>query len=202
MRVPLFIMVILLFSSCGAEILSKQDASFQIITKDSILLQHLSARTKALNLPQINQGVDSFELRVWYGIAIASPNQLITFRYQKPNWTISKTDYWLSYDWENGSPTKILFDSSVSYSWQATSLAGEMINCVQEFRLDTFPNQKDIPGFDDKVADGTFYQIEIATPNYYKAVSYRNPFHYSDIYNQRMGKFIKGLNKIGVPVLL
>lgn len=201
MRIALSILAIWLFSSCNGKTHSKQDTLFQNLSKDSVLVQHLASKAKALNLPQLNQGVDSFELRVWYGMAIVSPHHLVTFRYQKPNWTVSRTDYWLSDEWTDGKPTTISFDSSVSYATQATSSAGELLKHIQLFRLDTFPDQKDIPGFDDRVGDGTFYQIELATSRYYKAISYRNPFHYVDSHNQRMRRFISGLTKIGVSVL-
>ena len=159
---------------------------------------NVSAKGKALSLSPISNGVDSFELRIWHGISIVTPKQLVALKYQDSAWHLTKTDYWFSYQWANGSPDKVLLDSSFTKSLPVPSNISNIIDALSQFRLGTFPSQHEIPGFQDKVADGMFYQIEVATPKFYKAIRYSNPGRYTDTYNQQMSKLITMLNSIGV----
>ena len=43
-----------------------------------------------------------------------------------------------------------------------------------------------------------FYEIEIATPHYYKALNYNNPRRYNDFFNRRITAFLITLSEIGV----
>lgn len=195
-------MIILLLSSCTTRDVSTRTKVFKNLSSDSLLVHSLSAKSIALGIPKINQGVDSFELRIWHGITIATPNQLITLKYQDSAWHLSLTDYWISYDWENGRQKNIVFDSSFSQSLQVPSAISGIIDSINQFRIDTFPSQKEIPNFRNRVADGMFYEIELATPYYYKAINYYNPNYYSDSFNHRITKFLTMLNKIGVNIIL
>lgn len=198
MRVLLFLVLAYLLSACGARTLSDNGYKFKNLTTDSVLLQNLSAKVKALNLSPITGGVDSFELRMWHGLSIATPNWLVTLKYDDSAWHLTHTDYWFDYQWTNGRPEKVRLDSSFTKSIVVPSNITSIIDSVYHFRLDTFSSQSEILGFQDKVADGVFYQIEIATPNFYKAVRYNNPNRYSDAYNQQISRLIKTLAGIGV----
>jgi len=198
MRTLFIFVTILLLASCNTRNVSNHEKLFDNLSSDSLLALKLHEQSVALNLPQINQGVDSFELRIWHGITIATPNQLIILKYQESAWRLSLTNYWISHEWEGGRPKNVVFDSSFSQSLQVSSSISRLVDSINEFRLDTFPSQKEIPNFRDRVADGMFYDIEIATPHYYKAISYNNPQRYDDPLNRRITTFLNTLNIIGI----
>jgi hypothetical protein len=198
MRVLLFLSLTYLLSACNARTLSEHGHKFKSLTTDSLLLQDLSAKTKALNISPITNGVDSFELRIWHGLSIATPQWLVILKNQDSAWLLTHTDYWFDYQWTNGKPAKVLLDSSFTKSLAVPSNIFRIVDSIRQLKLDTFPSQNEIPGFQDNVADGVFYQIEIATPTFYKAVRYGNPNRYTDTNNQQMSKLITMLNGIGV----
>jgi len=199
MRILTGLSVVFLLLSCKADTRSAEKAFMNLAT-DSLFSQSLSAKAKELNIPQINCGVDSFELRIWHGHSIVTPNQLMVLKYQDSAWRLTDTDYWFSYQWENGNPKRVLLDSSISRAVNVPPSISDIIDTLNRFRLDKFPSQQDIPGFIDKVADGRFYHIEIATPYYYKALYYANPHRYDDKYNRRIEWLLATLNKFGLPV--
>jgi len=198
MRALFFSGIIYLVSSCDTGTLSEHRPEFTNLTTDSLLFQNLSAKTKVLNLPSISNGVDSFELRVWHGISIATPKWLVILKYQDSAWHLTDTDCWFNYQWTNGRPDKVLLDSSFTNSLKVPSNISSLVDSIRRFRFDTFPSQGEIPDFEDRVADGVFYQIELATPNFYKAIGYSNPARYHDDYNQKVRRLITIMNDIGV----
>jgi len=198
MRTFAILIITFVFAFCTARNVSKQTESFNNLTSDTLLVQRLSEQSFALNIPQINEGVDSFELRIWHGITIATPKQLIILKHKDSSWHLSLTDYWINHEWENGRPQKVVLDSSFTRSLEPSSSISKLVNSIIQFRLDTFPSQNEIPSFRDRVADGMFYEIEIATPHYYKALSYNNPRRYTDFFNRRIAELLTTLEDIGV----
>lgn len=198
MRTFTILMIILVFAFCTARYVSKPEKVFNNLSSDTLLVQRLSEQSVALNIPQISEGVDSFELRIWHGITIATPKQLIILKYQNATCHLSLTNYWINHEWENGRPQKVVFDSSFNQSLQTPSSISRIVDSIIQFRLDTFPSQKEISNFRNRVADGMFYEIEIATPHYYKALIYNNPKRYTDSFNRRFADLLITLEKIGV----
>lgn len=195
---PVLIVLFTLLACKGGNTLRQN--GFKNLTTDSLFDESLSNKAKALNIPLINLGVDSFELRIWYGHAIVTPNQLMVLKYQDSAWQLTETDYWFSYQWQNGSPKGTLLDSSFTRAVKVPPSISDIVDTLNSFRLDTFPSQHDIPGFQDKIADGRFYHIEVATQRYYKALYYANPHRYDDKYNQRIEWLLATLHKSGLPV--
>jgi hypothetical protein len=184
--------------SCRDNSNHKKKETFTNLLVDSLLVQGLSNKALALNIPQINKGVDSFELRIWHGMTIAQPKHLITLKYQNSKWHLFETNYWIRYEWENGSPQDVIFDSSFVQSLPIPFNISSLVDSIFHFGLDSFPSQHEIPEFRDRVADGMFYAIEIATPQYYKALAFSNPERYTDAYNRRITQLLISLKKIGV----
>ena len=147
MRVLLFLSLTYLLLACNTGTLLEYAPEFKSLTTDSLLLQNVSAKGKALSLSPISNGVDSFELRIWHGISIVTPKQLVALKYQDSAWHLTKTDYWFSYQWANGSPDKVLLDSSFTKSLPVPSNISNIIDALSQFRLGTFPSQHEIPGF-------------------------------------------------------
>src|SRR4051812_10487831 len=83
--------------SCSETPGQKKRDSFKQFPADSSLLAYISQKTAALNLFPIQQGVDSFELRVWHGIGMVKPQHLSILRYSNGRWQAFYTDYWLNY---------------------------------------------------------------------------------------------------------
>ena len=191
-------MCLISFAACNSKTDSPSITSFKNLTSDSLLQERISTKVKALNISDISKGVDSFEFRIWYGLSIATPKQLVTMKYQDSTWTLTKTDYWLDYKWVNGRPVKALLDSSFTISRQLNFDVPKFVDSILQFRIDTFPSQYDIPNFQDRVADGMFYEFELATSHFYKAVVYFNPQKYQDVYDRKIANLIQMLRKIGV----
>ena len=198
MKVLLFLGLIFMWSSCHLKTSADHQHEIKNLTTDSVLLQSLSSKAKALNLTEISKGVDSFELRIWHGMAIASPKRLMILKYQDSSWYLTNSDNWFDYEWIDGSPKRVLLDSSFTKSLKVPFNISSLVDSIYRFRLDTFPSQNEIRGFRDNVADGMFYQIELATSQYYKAVSYGNPNRYGDNYNRHITRLITMLRGIGV----
>jgi hypothetical protein len=198
MRILQLLILFYFHSACNTRTFSEHTPKFKILTSDTILLQSLSDKTNALNLSPINNGVDSFELRIWHGKSIVTPKILVILKYQDSAWKLTNTDYWFSYQLTNGSPEKIILDSSFTKSLTVPSNISHIIDSLYQYSLDTFPSQNEIPNFQDKVADGLFYQIEVATSKSYKVIEYNNPNRYIDNHNLKMSKLITMLNSIGV----
>lgn len=198
MRILLILILFYFQSACISRTLSENTSKFKILTTDTILLQNVSDKTKALSLSPIINGVDSFELRIWHGKSIVTPKMLVTLKYQDSAWQLTNTDYWFSYQSKNGSPEKIILDSSFTKSLTVPSNISHIINTLYQYSLDTFPSQHEIPDFQDKVADGEFFQIEVATSKSYKLIEYNNPNRYIDNHNQKISKLVTMLNSIGV----
>ena len=198
MRVLLFYALIYFTASCNPGTQADQSHNFKNLTTDSLLLQDLFAKTKALNLPPIDKGVDSFEIRIWHGISIATPKWLVVLRYQDSVWNLMTKSYWIRYLATDGVSGKVVLDSCFTKTLRVPFNISNLVDSIRQFRIETFPSQLEIPGFVDKVSDGLSYQIELATPKFYKAIGYRNPFRYHDVNNQKVARLITMMNDIGV----
>jgi hypothetical protein len=197
MKLIPILLVILIVASCNSNSRINQIA-FKNLTTDTFFRGLHSSETLALNLSQIDEGVDSFELRVWHGISIVRPKYLIILKYKDSRWILNETTYWVSYNWKNGSPESAILDSLKTKSLPIQPSISKIAESIINFRLDTFPSQSEIPGFVNNVADGFFYDIELATSKYYKYIIYHNPNRYNDPYDRKITTFLSSLSEIGV----
>jgi hypothetical protein len=169
--------VVLILIACNHQSGCKNNTSFRNLTAsgDSLLFQKTNSLTKELGLSSLVNGVDSFELRIWHGLALATPYSLIDLKYEASGWKLSQTDYWYHWKTENGRLKYPVIDSFNSRSLLLPTNIPALIDSIYSTRLDTLPSQIEIPNFEYKIADGVFYTIELSTTRYYKLLHYNNP---------------------------
>jgi len=155
----------------------------------------------ALNLPRIDKGVDSFELRLWCSLAMTNLTTITILRYSDSTWRLTETTYWREPPSDWSKPSTLIIDSSVTRVIAPDLSITAILDSLKGFRLDTFMTQKKIPGFRNMVGDGMSYKIEIATKGFYNLTSYDNPSHYRDGYNSHITQFLNFMkNNLGAFV--
>ena len=148
-----------------------------------------------MNLSRIDNGVDSFELRLWFNAVMTDLRTVTILKYTNSTWSLNETQYWyrLLNDW--GKHSEFNIDSSVTKRLLPQLTFLQSIDSIKTFRLDTIITQYSIPNFRNNVADGIFYTIEISTKDYYRRISYSNPKYYSDPYDKQISRFLDFMNR-------
>jgi hypothetical protein len=171
----LLVSTFLLLVSC--EVNTNTDAgTFQIILPDTskthrpnTLFDDLNNWSRQMALPRIDTGVSDFELRLWTGSMI-DPDQMIVLRKSGTNVTARKFNY------------KVSFDSLKHFkqtdTYQNDSLS-RFADSLQNVDFSKIISQEEIENFRDNIADGIIYFLEVATPKYYKLVTYHCPEHFA-----------------------
>ena len=171
---------------------SIKSKDFTNLTRDSLLSKHLINETSALSLIPIHQGVDSLEIRIWKSW-MRWPRFLSILNYEDSSWPFRQFVYWGKYNWKNGSPDKLVVDS-VFVTTLPFSDINKLMQNLNNFKFDEIPDQNEIPGFINGIADGESYAIEIATNRYYRALNYSNPWRYQDTFNKKMSVLLSYLD--------
>ena len=192
--------VVFILISCNQQSTTKNNTSFKNLTAtgDSLLLQKANSLTNELGLSSITNGVDSFELRIWYGWALTTPHSLIALKYQAFGWKLTKTDYWYHWKTKNGRLEYPVADSFYTRSLTLPANISAVVDSIYNSRLDTLPSQRNIPNFNATVVDGVFYTIETSSAHFYKLIDYGNPDRYNDWHNRKITDLLTVLSSIGV----
>jgi hypothetical protein len=192
---------LIILCSCKAGRKSAE-ADFLAITPDTTQLGrerfnwHMS-RVKALNLPAIHKGVDSFELRFWHGISIANPKSVTILKYVESNWHLSITNYFVGY-FEGQTMNYIKLDSAITRLFPVPINMTRFLDSLNSFDLKRFPDQFTLKEYDESVADGSVYAIELSTHSFYKAIWYNNPDQYDGLFHKKAATLIDFLaNNLG-----
>ena len=185
-----YIILIFLYSSCKSE-KNTAPQEFNQIISDSIGYIRINYNTNLLNFSRIDKGSDSFELRLWSSFAMTDLRSVIILKFYHSEWSLTETTYWVNLNTGNPKGTLEILDSSVTKRKEPAMAYSMIVDSINHFQLNDLPSQQEIPGFADRTADGTTYTLEIATKNYYKIISYRNPKFYDDLSHK---KFLKLLN--------
>ena len=96
MRTLLRYIICICFFSCNTPA-PKDSHAFKTLVTDTALhqfdvLEFCKFRSKLLNLQQIHNGVDSFELRIW-NFGIWTPKQVVILRYFDNKWVTCDYSY-------------------------------------------------------------------------------------------------------------
>jgi hypothetical protein len=185
MRVLLLIVIIILTGSCDSGS-SSNSKSFKSFISDSLTFERHQNLTNALNLSQINQGVDSFELRLWSSLAPTDLAILTILKFIDSAWHLTETQYWISYTNKYPAPDLFILDSSTTKKQGHKVEFSALIDSIESFNLQNIPDQNKIPDFRDGTADGMYYTLEVATKTKYKIFSYHNPARYQDSTNRKV----------------
>lgn len=194
MRVLIFWLVILMLGCSGRT--SEKDAGnagdTNMLGNDS---NWTAKRTIALNLPRINHGVDSFELRLWSSFSMLDLQSLITLRYSDGQWHYTESIYWIGKIDEWGKNMALWVDSVQTKRIFSTIPYESILDSIQRYSFWDMPSQQDIPDFVDRTADGVEYILEVAGRERYKSITYRNPQKYSDTFNRQFNSLLEFLSK-------
>ena len=166
--------------------------SFKRIVFDTFTYDRVQQATKILNYSSINNGVDSFELRLWTALGHTDFQSVKVLKYEDSNWHFSETRYWISGDslYPNlGS--KIFLDSGNIEFSRLTVPIPLLLDTLFKFNFTTFLDQEKIPGYSDNVAGGLYYDLEVATKNYYRHLFYHEPGRYFDSSNKNFSKILR-----------
>ncbi len=137
------------------------------------------------NLPYINKGVDSFELRIWVNSMII-PHFATILRFSQDKWNAYDYMYY-----ENGKG----IDSTIIKKRGLPNDIAKLTAYLCNEDVLNLPSQDAIPNFHDNIADGQTCFIEIATKNFYKALDYHCPEHFNDSYNKKFMEVINFINR-------
>lgn len=147
------------------------------------------ANAKLLNLPEIHNGVDSFEMRVWYW-GFGGGHSLIDLRFINDKWSGYRTEIFL-----NSNGVVATLDSSLTKSLNIPKEIDSIVNYFISDSILELPSQQAIPNFRDGIGDGQGCDVEIATKHFYKSLNYHCPEHFSDKYNQKFLEAVMFLDR-------
>jgi hypothetical protein len=155
-------------------------ASFEVLLPDTskthssnMLFDYLRNYARQMNLPRIDTGIKGFELRIWTG-SMLDPDQMILVRKSDSGIIGQKFDY-TSYSYNLDSYT-------LKENYQNKAIT-QLVDSLQMIDFRGMISQNEIPNFIDGIADGITYHLEVATPTYYKLVTYHCPEHFGKIEN-------------------
>lgn len=146
-----------------------------------------------LNLYSLENGVDSFEMRV-YSDAAFHGGIVDLYLIKKVKDSLQKCLYYFSPQLiinPDGSKSKFENTYSLMTNFTFENSDSTFIKLINKFQIDTFPTQTLIPNKDGGCFDGILYTIEIATKNSYRILRYHNPDCYpNSMTNKNFDLFI------------
>lgn len=195
MRILIFFIALALF---GCSDRTSQNKSNNSTKKTETAVNDSSWTTRlsiALNLPTINRGVDSFELRLWSSLSITDIRNVIILRFSGGRWHCTESQYWVETIDEMGVNSALSADSIQTKKVLPAIPYKDLLDSIKHYEIWNIPTQQDIPDFVDRTADGMTYTLEIAQPHKYYSVTYRNPQAYTDPANEKFNALLKFLSR-------
>lgn len=189
MKVVLILSTIFLLSAC-------EDASRQVqVKKDTTGVVHTSVDTSTkyysqtakligLDVPTVK---DSFVLRLWIS-SMAKLDRMIELRKSGKDWSTRK----FNYEFE---PNDKLVVGEVPVEFIST--LEPMIDSLRRVDFNNLLSQEQVEGFQDNVADGVTYHMEVFQFDRYKMLTYHCPetYYSKEVNNKRFVDLLMLLNK-------
>jgi hypothetical protein len=140
-----------------------------------------------MNLPRIDTGANDFEIRLWMGSMI-DPDQMIFLRKSDTSVFAQTYDYNANFD--------SLEYFKLTHTYQG-ALLRQFADSLQKVDFSKMISQDQIENFRDNVADGITYLLEVATPKYYKLITYHCPerFAKTEINNKKFIDLVLALDQ-------
>ncbi|MDL5049917.1 hypothetical protein QQ054_28290 [Oscillatoria amoena NRMC-F 0135] len=133
--------------------------------------------SEQLSLTRLEDGVDSFELRLWSEITIAQPSILYTLKKAENNWQCMQYNIW-GHDesLNNFKFYRYIVDSVQLYSVKPKCDWNMLLDSMNKEGLLTLPSNDEIKGMENVgISDGTIYSVEYATSSKYRFYYYHSP---------------------------
>ena len=151
------------------------DFPFEDGKLDTAALGYLRWQEKCLNLPTLQKGFDSIQIRIWYGCALGG-DRLVSLIHNGKNWKAELSNLTRHGGGEEGSAGYI--DSLTRDIEYKNPKSGwiQLIDSLFDLKILTLPNDYDIPDFRlVQPMDGCGVGFEISTKNAYRFYTYANP---------------------------
>ena len=166
-----------------------------------------------LSLNKLENGVDTFELRLWAKVEVTNGGQVFVIRKIDNQWTCTHYYYIESEGKFNSNIFTQITNFTIDTFWvkkeKPKTSWDSFFKAVEKENIYGLPIQSDIKGFKPIVDDGFTYCIEFATKSKYKFYWYNCPDVYEgefkeckqmtnilDIFNKEFGLTL-GLEKFG-----
>jgi hypothetical protein len=172
-NIQTFITAIIVLLSCNSADTTNKYKPIKVSVVDTIKLARqkaFSEQALKLNLTPIDNGVDSFELRIWVGSMLVE-HDLIILKYSDTSWLTQKIRYYNSEDDVTHFKNEKLINPTIALPL--------LIDSLLQMHLDKLLSQEEIPNFVDNIADGVTYDVEVATKGSYKLLTYHCPEHFA-----------------------
>ncbi|MBK7855327.1 MAG: hypothetical protein IPJ79_10855 [Bacteroidetes bacterium] len=96
-----------------------------------------------LNLPKLETGVDSMEIRIFEEYALSTPDRLITIKFENNSWVFVETKFWTSYPELKNTELvslidlceKVSVDSSITYKITPNVLSTELMGVLRKYQF-------------------------------------------------------------------
>lgn len=169
----LLVFLLYLLSSCKQKEVSPQQFT-SILPKNIDTTRFKESQRKfnvSLQLNDISTGVDSFEIRFRYNYALLVEKDLFIIRYINGIWE------GLHYSYQRDDTDSIKF---VKKNFTPIIPWKNLVDSIYSNEVLNIPSQDNLDNYKNKVADGHYFNMEYATKNKFKIISYENPKYYPE----------------------
>ena len=175
---PIFLLLTLM--SCKQK--EAQSQQFKTILPKNIdttrFREYQSRFNASLQLNDISTGVDSFEIRISYNLALVVEKDLFIFRYIKGNWKGLHYAYQRKKD--NDSLDFVQREFAPLIPWE------NFIDSIYSSQILKIPSQVDLINYRNRVADGKYFSLDYATKAKFKTITYENPQYYPEFQESQL----------------
>jgi hypothetical protein len=172
------LLLINIFSSCGSRPESHVenkliDSVVKYIPKDikgnpkGFYLKKIEME-KMMGLETLENGFDSMQIRIWYGVALMDKLQLLIMKKSESKWSAKFYTLGLNYDKNRKSLVSVTKSSEAK---QPASGLGKLIDSLFKLDILTLPDSQSINGYGD-CNDGNGVTIETSSVNNYRIYNY------------------------------
>lgn len=124
-----------------------------------------------LGLNTLEDGIDSLQIRIWYGYAFKDSGQLVVLNNQGGQWSAGFYNFAYHYDDQRAKLERIAKTVVYREPWSGWD---NFSRRLFELRITTLPDMTLIENY-PVIADGDGIVIEVATKNKYRIYSYHEP---------------------------
>jgi hypothetical protein len=163
---------------CAAKFISELNPTdtflFDLPKNDTSILRLKRKNDRLLNLPSIENGFDSIQIKIYFGCALGV-DFLVTLSNSNRKWTaeLSKPEYDNSSGGEIRRASRKIIYADPKSGWKS------LIRELFELKILTLPDDDDIPNLEKQYpSDGCGVAVEIATKKVYRIYNYENPYMY------------------------
>ena len=141
-----------------------------------------------LSLNVLENGTDSFELRLWAKVEVLTGGQVFVIKKIKNKWTCMHYEYIETEGKFNPDLYKLLTSFTIDTFWvnklQPKTNWDNFFKAIEKENMYNLPVQSEISGWKSNVGDGYTYYVEYATNNKYKFYYYNCPDVYENDFKE------------------